>query len=160
MIERRALNRRINYGYLARLEERLQEFGHTLKDWPDYVIEQTWNVHKDYIKEEYGLNYCMRCHLPVHEEDMDTEYSDTCLQHGQSAREALANRRERSHTAYVDKAIKRIDPTKIDSRILGILHHAQVNEANRATAPLPPTTPRKPLDIAKFLEIATTRKKD
>jgi hypothetical protein len=160
MIERRNLNRRINYGYLARLEERLQEFGHTLKDWPDYVIEQTWNVHKDYIKEEYGLDYCMRCHLPIRSNELDTEYNDTCLEHGQSAREALAARRDKKHSAYIDKASKRIDPTKIDSRVLSILHHAQVNETNRLNAPLPPATPRKPFDIAKFLETATTRKKD
>jgi hypothetical protein len=90
-------HRRVNYRYLARLGDRLQSLGHSLQDWPTgLLLESCWQDHKDYCKSELGLAYCVRCKLPISDNEIDPSYADICTEHGETFRASIEMRQERS----------------------------------------------------------------
>jgi hypothetical protein len=92
----RTTSRRVNYRYLARLQERLLMLGYDIKDWPLHITEATWDHHRDYIKSELHLSYCVRCKLPILLEDCDDAFTDICKTHAETLRDAIQARVDRS----------------------------------------------------------------
>jgi len=135
MLRHRMLNRRINYAYLARLEDRLTELGHTITEWDDELIEQTWPAHRDYMKDTLQLDYCVRCHLPIPHEDVAEGFKDMCNAHAEGAKQAIETRRHRAQAHYISKLSKRPNLDRIDPRVAGVVARAEHDHNNTLELP-------------------------
>jgi len=101
-------HRRINYRYLAHLSERLQDLGHDIQEIPIQILEQTWQHIRDYIQTEFELAYCVRCKLPISNEDQG-EYHNMCRDHS-----------EQFADVWTDRKLAKL--SRVDGRLVGMVH--------------------------------------
>jgi hypothetical protein len=85
-------SRRLNYQYLTKLSDRLETLGHSMQyEIPMDIIEAQWYQQRDWMKNELGLEYCVRCKLPISRED--SAGADLCLEHSESIRRNMYTKR-------------------------------------------------------------------
>jgi len=63
-------HRRVNYNYLAKLDEALEQLGWSTNNIPTHVLRSPWPIIKDFLQDQLHLRVCAWCKLPLPESQM------------------------------------------------------------------------------------------
>jgi len=151
--------RRVNYKYLARLDEALELVGHKAKDIPVHILRSPWPVIKDYIEDYLKLRVCSWCKLPKPADQM-APVSSMCKYHFdmlQNNKEARLNLTNRTH----DGIRARRKASKYVEAMQDLLHPASEPE-NGNVGPSIREEARKPtaFDILDRADVRTNSHED
>lgn len=92
-------HRRVNYKYLSKLSDALEELGHTIKDVPWPTLRSPWPVIKDYLEDNLNLRVCGWCKIPL-PEHMMAPGSSMCTYHLEQLQRAHERRADLGGNTY------------------------------------------------------------
>jgi hypothetical protein len=149
-------HRRINYNYLARLDEALELVGHSVRDIPITILRSPWPEIKQYIEDNLELRVCGWCKLPKAASEMAPS-SNMCLRHFdqlQNNKEQRLNIASRTHAGIKSHR-------KSSKFVEGMLDLAR-QHSEQETEPLDISMPEQPSKPTAWdiLDRAGVRSKD
>jgi hypothetical protein len=140
---------RVNYRYLTRLSDRLDNLGHNIHEIPaDMLLECNWNVHREYIQSEWHLAYCIRCKLPCADGDMDPTFANMCKEHADMFRIVIEDRQSR----IVERRMSRVSGGV--AHIVAVAEQRDRTNKDHASISRLSYKPERGLDIDAFMRKA------
>jgi len=147
--------RRVNYRYLTKLSDALEDLGHSIKDVPWPTLRSPWPVIKEYLEDRLELRVCGWCKLPLPEDKMDP-HSSMCKEHIEQLRMTKERRHNLGNRTYdnVTRGIRvRFNRTPFVQ--------AMQEQAKTDSEPLAASIPEPPrkssvLDILERSEVRST----
>jgi hypothetical protein len=73
-------HRRVNYKYLSKLSDALEELGHNIREVPTKVLRSPWPDIKAFLEDELNLRVCGWCKIPL-PQHMMAPASSMCVTH-------------------------------------------------------------------------------
>jgi hypothetical protein len=152
-------HRRINYNYLARLDEALELVGHSARDIPITTLRSPWPVIKQYIEDNLKLRVCGWCKLPKAASEMAPS-SSMCLQHFDQLQSNKAERLNIANRTH-DSIKSRRKSSKYVEGMLDLLRQHSDQETEPVDVSMP-EQPRKPTawDILERASVRSTGNAD
>jgi hypothetical protein len=111
--------RRVNYDYLGRLINKLEQLGTVFEELPPEFTDMTWSEHYGYCITILGLPYCVRCKLPLFEDEVSTQHTNMCVEHAQYfSTRANHYRSRRLNRARHSKPFMLREPSRSTQRVI------------------------------------------